>query len=39
MAKGISGVTVPRKATDKYSTVMLTLNTVAPRMRPWGLGR
>ena len=28
--KGISGVTVPWKATDKYSTVMLTLTTAAP---------
>ncbi len=28
MAKGISGVTLPRKATDKYLTVMPTLNTV-----------
>jgi hypothetical protein len=31
MAKGISGDTAPRKATDKYSTVMPTLNT-APTM-------
>ena len=38
MAKGVSGVTVPRKATDKYSTVLPTLNTAAPRMRPWRLG-
>ncbi len=29
MAKGISGATVARKATDKYSTVMPTLNTAA----------
>jgi hypothetical protein len=34
MVKDISGVTVPRKATDKYSTVMPTLNTVVPRMSP-----
>jgi hypothetical protein len=34
MAKGISGVKVPRKATDKYSTVMPTLNTAAPTMTP-----
>jgi hypothetical protein len=34
MAKGISGVAVPRKATDKYSTVMPTLNTAAPTMTP-----
>jgi hypothetical protein len=34
MDKGISGVTLPRKATDKYLTVMPTLNTVAPRMTP-----
>ena len=34
MAKGISGVMEPRKATDKYSTVMPTLNTVAPTMTP-----
>jgi hypothetical protein len=38
MAKGILGVTVARKATDKYSTVMPTLNTVAPTMTPSGLG-
>jgi hypothetical protein len=38
MTKGISGVSVPRKATDKYSTVMPTLNTAAPTitaMRGW----
>jgi hypothetical protein len=34
MAKGISGVIVPRKATDKYSTVTPPLNTVAPVMTP-----
>jgi hypothetical protein len=34
MAEAISGVIVPRKATDKYSTVMPTLNTVAPTMTP-----
>jgi hypothetical protein len=34
MAKGISGATVPRKATDKCSTVMPTLNTAAPTMTP-----
>jgi hypothetical protein len=34
MAKGISGVSVPRKATDKYSTVMPTLNTAVPTMTP-----
>jgi hypothetical protein len=34
MAKGIPGVTVPRKATDKYLTVMPTLITVAPTMTP-----
>ena len=33
-AKGISGVSVPRKATDKYSNVMPTLNTAAPTMTP-----
>jgi hypothetical protein len=32
MAKGISGVSVPRKATDKYSTDMPTLDTAAPTM-------
>jgi hypothetical protein len=34
MAKSISGVTLPRKATDKYLTVMPTLNTAAPTMTP-----
>ena len=34
VAKGISGVTVSRKATYKYSTVMPTLNMAAPRMTP-----
>jgi hypothetical protein len=34
MARGISGVTVPQKATDKYTTVMPTLNTAAPTMTP-----
>jgi hypothetical protein len=34
MAKGISGVTLPRKATYKYSTGMPTLNTAAPTMTP-----
>ncbi len=32
MAKGTSGV--PRKATDKYSTVMPMLNTAAPTITP-----
>jgi hypothetical protein len=34
MAKGISGVTVARKATDKDSTSVPTLHTGAPRMTP-----
>jgi hypothetical protein len=34
MVKGISGVTRPRKATDKYSTVLPMLNTAAPTMTP-----
>ena len=34
MARGFSGVSVPRKATDKYSTVVPTLNTAAPTMTP-----
>ena len=33
-AKGVSRVTVSRKATDKYSSVMPTLNTAAPTMTP-----
>ena len=34
MAKGISGVTVSRKAAYKYSTDMPTLNAAAPTMTP-----
>ena len=38
MDKGISGLTALRKAADKYSTVMPTLNTAAPTMTPCGVG-
>ena len=34
MAKGISGVAVLRKATDKDSTVMPPLNAATPTMTP-----
>ena len=38
MAKDISGVSVPRKSTNKYSTDMPTLDTAAPTMAARGVG-